>query len=1143
MKKEWNPGYTWLPQKTKKVFRAMKLTFLLSMCFTLSLSATTLAQQRVSMQLGETKLKNVFEEIQRQTNHVLVYSDDQMELGKKVTANFDDATVEDVLGQVLQGMGMTFRFENDYVIISKTKLNTLPQSVEGRTVKGTVLDVEGNPLPGVTIIIQGTTVGTSTDNSGNFSIRIPDNKSIVLLFSMVGMKTETRAITHETEVKVTLEEEASALDEAIVIGYGTTTKKDLTGSVARFDSQILEESVATNVADMMQGQIPGLSILSGSGAPGDPARLEIRGVASLSNVSPLIVVDDVPMPSDFDINELNPGDINTIDVLKGASSAAIYGSRAAGGVIMITTKGGMRMQPPTITYDYSASFESLTDPINTLTTDEFKMLVMEAARNTARINGYEDVTEYSAYRRFAAPDFWGEENTPWMKYILRNGSTQQHRVSLRGGGANVGYNASFSYADEKGEVKASAFKRYTYELGFNTDVKPWMKATFRLSGTISEQVRSGTMVSDAATARPDLKAYNDDGTLYLHEYESYGQIYYVQNPIIEMTENTTTDESNSLRMSANLEFKILPELKLFTQYSHNIRKSESYKYMSSRTYQGSDYWGGQKGEGQKGHRNSTTREFEARLTYNDAFKDDHRITVVGAMTYTNEDSDNYNFSMVDFPDDNVQNAIWQGTNMSDGWNALSGDAVGSVMLSFVGRADYRFKDRYLLTASVRADGSSRFSPDNRWGIFPSVALGWVISDEKFLKKATWLPYLKLRAGYGKTGNGWVGEYGWRTMFTNEEYNGKPAVIPEQIGNDELKWESTVQWDLGLDYGFLKGQRISGTLGFYLKKTEGLLYSYTMAPSTGMTSTRVNFANIENKGVEFDINAQIIRNKDWNWSFGFNINKNINKITNLDADMVSTPGATWLNNTVIKEGESLGQIYGFETDGVFQTQAEVDYYESLNPDYRYQEQYDYRITAPGDLKLVDQTGDGRVNVTSGVYEDMTILGCSRPDFEGGFNTRLSWKGLSFSLQATYSYGAQKVWQAYSKQFNFSGSNPGNVLDIALNRWTPENPTNEYPSVRLDFYANYFTDFVVFDASYLKISNVNLSYNLPQRIVEKTKVFSKISLSASANDLFTFTSYPGPSPESWSSNVISGASMDSDIYPSTRKFNFGISLTIK
>ena len=1142
MKKEWNPGHKWLPQKQKKAFRIMKLTFLFSVCFAMSLSATTLAQQRVSMQLGETKLKKVFEEIQRQTNHVLVYSDDQLQLNGKVTANFEDATVEDVLGEVLQGMGMTFRFENDYIVITRGKVNTLPQSVQERVVKGNVSDVEGNPLPGVTVLIQGTTIGVSTDNAGNFSLRIPDNKPIILLFSMVGMKTETRAITNETEVKVTLEEEASDLEEAIVIGYGTTTKKDLTGSVSRFDSKILEESVATNVADMMQGQIPGLSILTGTGAPGDPARIEIRGVASLSNVSPLIVVDDVPMPSDFDINELNPGDIKTIDVLKGASSAAIYGSRAAGGVIMITTKGGQRMQKPTITYDYSCSFESLVEPINTLSTEEFKMLVMEAARNEAKANGYDDITDYSMYQMFAHPTYWGEENTPWMKYILQNGQTQQHRVSLRGGGSSASYNASFSYANEKGEVKASGFKRYTYDLGFNTDIYSWLKASFKISGTISEQLRSGMMVSDAASTRPDIKAYNDDGSLYLHEYESNGRITYVENPIIEMTENATTDKSNNLRMNANLEFKILPELKLMTQYSHNIRKSDAYKYASSRTYEGSNYWGGQAGKGVQSYRNTTTKEFEARLTYNDSFKDDHRLTVVGAMTYTEDDNDNYTLTLTDFPDDDVQNAIWQGVNTAS-YNWIYGDAAGAVMLSFVGRADYRFKDRYLLTASIRADGSSRFSPDNRWGYFPSVALGWVISDEKFMKNVKWIPYLKLRAGWGKTGNGWVGEYGWRTMFSSTDYNGKPAVYPSQIGNDQLKWETTVQYDLGLDYGFLKGQRISGTLGFYLKKTDGLLYSFTMAPSTGMYSTRVNFANIENKGVEFDINANIIRTKDWSWSFGFNINKNINKITNLDNEMVSQPGSTFISNTVIKEGESLGLIYGFETDGIFQSQEEVDYYESLNPDYMYQEEYEYRKTIPGDLKLVDQNGDGRVNVTRGNYEDMVILGCSRPDFEGGFNTRLSWKGFSFSLQATYSYGAQKIWSAYGNQFQFAAANPGNVLDVALNRWTPENPNNEYPCMRLNHYANYFTDFVVFDASYLKISNVNLTYRLPQKLIERTKIFSSINLSVSANDLFTFTSYPGPSPESWSSNVISGASTDSDVYPDTRTVNFGISVTIK
>ena len=371
----------------------------------------------------------------------------------------------------------------------------------------------------------------------------------------------------------------------------------------------------------------------------------------------------------------------------------------------------------------------------------------------------------------------------------------------------------------------------------------------------------------------------------------------------------------------------------------------------------------------------------------------------------------------------------------------------------------------------------------------------------------------------------------------------PATIPSQIGNNELKWESTKQYDLALDFGFLKNQRIRGSLGFYKKTTKGLLYPFTMALSTGMGSTSVNFANIENKGVEFDISATIIQNKDWNWSFGFNIGKNKNKITGLDAEYISAPGQTYLSNTVIREGESLGLIYGFETDGVFRSQAEIDYYESLNPDYQYQEQYSYRKTIPGDLKFVDQDGDGRVNKVYGNHEDKIVLGCSRPDFEGGFNTRLSWKGFTLSVQGTFSYGAQKAWTAEANQFCFASTGTANVLDVALKRWTPENPDSNYPCVRLDFYNNDFTDFSVYNASYLKIQNVNLEYRFPKYIVDKTKIFGNISVFASANNVCTFTSYPGPSPESWSSDAIQGASVDTEAYPKTRTFNFGVKVTIK
>lgn len=1014
------------------------------------------------------------------------------------------------------------------------------QQSDLKKVTGTVKDKKGDPLPGVTVLMKGTTIGAATDIDGKFAIDGVDSKA-VLQFSFVGMKTVDLPVGDRTVFNVVMEEEQSDLDEVIVIGYGSTTKKDLTGSVARFDSKIIEESTATNIAHMMQGQVAGLSVLSGDGAPGSPARLEVRGVPSLSgSLSPLIVVDNVPMPADFDINELNPDDVQSIDILKGASSAAIYGSRGAAGVIMITMKDGQRNQKPIINYSYDYSTSRLVSDVNTLNADDYKMLLMEAITNSAKGDGYEDITQYSAYKTVTAPGYFGDADTKWLNLVMRNGSTQQHRLSIRGGGKEIGYFASFGYADEKGMMKATDFKRYTYTVGFDADINPWIKSNIKFSGTTSDRLTNGNTLSSVASTRPDIKAFNDDGTPYIHSYMSGTRRVYLKNPIVEMLENTTTDHQDNFRLSGNLQFQILPELKLLTQYTYQRRKGENYNYKSSNTQDGSNYYGGQKGKGTQTFSGGKSHEFEARLTYNKIFNDIHSLTALGAIVYSSEDNTNVGFGLRDFPDDNVQNGIWQGSSLLD-WNGKFGSAKGSVMFSYIARAEYKLMNRYLLTGTFRADGSSRFAPEYRWGIFPSFAAGWILTEEDFLRDNEILTFLKLRGGWGKTGNAYVGEYGWRTLFENAEYKDKPAIIPSQIGNDRLKWESTKQVDLGLDFAFLPDQRISGSLGWYKKKTDGLLYAFTMAPSTGMGSTNMNFANIENKGVEFELKANVIDNGEWKWFVGFNIGKNVNKITGLDSDLVSFPGATYLSNTVIKEGESMGLIYGFKTDGVFQSQEEVNRYEALNPDHQYQEQYAYRKTLPGDVKYVDLSGDGYVNKAYGNTDDKTVLGCSRPDFEGGFATRLSWKGFNLSIQGTFSHGAKKIWTAEANMFNMSLEN--NTMTTALKRWTPENPTNKYPSVRYSFYYNDFADNAVYDASFVKIQNVNLEYRFPQRWLERTKVLGGVSVFASANNLFTFTSYPGPSPESFSTDAIQGASVDNDMYPTTRTFNFGVKVTIK
>lgn len=385
----------------------------------------------------------------------------------------------------------------------------------------------------------------------------------------------------------------------------------------------------------------------------------------------------------------------------------------------------------------------------------------------------------------------------------------------------------------------------------------------------------------------------------------------------------------------------------------------------------------------------------------------------------------------------------------------------------------------------------------------------------------------------------IGEYGWRAMFRSSEYLDKPAFIPKQIGNDDLKWESTEQYNLALDFGLLKRSRVTGTLGIYLKKSTDVLYPFTPAPSLGITANAtVNLASIENKGIEFNMNARVLDGKNLRLELGFNISKNVSKITNLDREFRSSLTTSTLSNTVIQEGKTLGLFYGYKTDGIFQTQEEVDRCEALNADYPYQGVSKYDKTSPGDIKFVDLSGDGRVNFAYQSDEDKTVLGSSVPDFSGGVSLRASWKGFSLSVQGSFSYGNMKSWDGEGKQFNMSWSTPSNLLDIALKRWTPENPTSKYPKMKIENkLSSYFSDFYLHDASYFKIQNLNLNYSVPSKIVEKTGFVKSLDVSFSVNNVYTFTSYPGPNPESFSSNRIAGAAVDNSVYPMTRTFNVG------
>lgn len=1110
----------------------LKLFLILLTCTQLNAAVHSQNNAKIALDLENVSLEEVIWEIQKKTNFVFMYGTQDVEAVKNLAVKGKNLSVNRILEYCLKNTELQFEITGNAVVIRKGIAKP-----EEYTIRGRVVDEKGEPLPGVTVMVKGTTLGTITDIKGEYKISLP-KMGLTLQFSFMGMATQNIVVKDDV-CNVILKEELTNLDEAVVVGYGTMRKKDITGAISVVDEKLLEESAASDIGTIIQGQIPGLHILTGSGSPGEPVQMQIRGVGSLSgNTSPLIVVDGVEMPSDFSINELNPAEVKSISVLKGASSAAIYGSRASAGVIMITTKRGVRNEKPLINYNYTYGTRQLMSDINVLNTEQFKLLLLEATRNSAQEAGYANMSDYLYYRNFTAPGYFGEVNTPWMKLLMQSASNQTHNLSMRGGGKSSAYSISWGLNDEKGMLVNTFNRRQNLSLNLNNDINSWLKSNISFRGNVMKRGKTENF-SIAAEARPDLPCFNDDGSYYLHKYIYQGEERFETNPLLEAKERDNVTRSISADLSVGLTAQLLGGLQLDVKYAYRYMQQKERDFSPSDTFTGSGGFKSQKGELTSSEMTSSNNKLEFQAAYTKSLKK-HYFDVTAVGTITKEDRFRHSITFADFPDDKTQTGIYQGVT----FKRQNGYDRRSLLVSGVARANYNYDQRYLLTISWRADGSSRFSPDSRWSYFPAAAVGWVISKEKFFKKNKVVDFLKIRAAVGKVGMGYVQEYDWMTLYNSAEYLGKPAVVPGSMGNDNLKWEGTVSYDLGLDFGFFKGSRIGGTLQFYKKKTKDLLYNYTLSPSTGLNSAQINFAAIENRGIEFDIRFDIIRKRDLIWSFSFDIAKNINKITGLDAHFVSTPGSARLGDTVIEEGKSLGLFYGYKTDGIFQSWEEIERCEALNPNKPYQQKFSYNVLSPGDIKILDLSGDGFVNFASNCYEDKAVLGSSLPDFTGGFSTRFSWKGFTLSLQGSFSYGNMKSWEAEGRQFNFNPSRPKNLLDLALNRWTPENKTNKYPKIKLNAPSYGMTDFWLHDASYLKLQNISLTYRFPSKLINKTSFLSSAEVFGSIDNVHTFTKYPGPNPESYSSsNRIAGAAIDYTAYPQTRTFNVGLRLSIK
>lgn len=976
-------------------------------------------------------------------------------------------------------------------------------------VKGHVKDTTGEPVIGANVLVKGTTNGTITDFDGNFMLNVP--KDAILSVSFVGYKSaEVKAAS---TVMVTLEDDSQVLDAVVVIGYGSVKKNDMTGSVTAIKPDKLNKGLITNAQDMMTGKIAGVSVISKGGAPGEGATIRIRGGSSLTAENdPLIVIDGLAMDNKGvkglgnPLSMVNPNDIESFTVLKDASATAIYGSRASNGVIIITTKKGQAGARPTISYDGNVSVSTVKSTVDVMDGDQFRSFIKD-------IWG-EDSEAYSKL---------GNANTDWQKEIFRPAVSTDHNLTISGGLKNMPYRVSFGYTNQNGIVKTSKFERYTASVSLAPSFfEDHLKINANLKGMIAKnRYADGSAVGSAVSFDPTQSVRSDDP---YHQYYFDGYFQWNTdasslnddtwkrtfnsnapgNPVALLEEKDDRAISKSLIGNLELDYKFhfLPDLHAHVNGGMDLSTGKQYTdvspYSSTNNYYGSYGWE---------QKDKYNLSLNAYLQYSKDFTDKHRFDVMAGYEWQHfhDTSDQEYWGLYPLSNNVVENRGQRYNNTS------SGSATESYLVSFFGRVNYTLLDRYLFTATVRQDGSSRFHKNNRWGLFPSFALGWKLKEEAFLKDVDVLSDLKLRLGYGITGQQNInsGDYPYLAVYeTNKDgayypILGEGTTYRPNAYNPDLKWEKTTTYNVGLDFGFLNN-RINGAVDYYYRKTTDLLNSVFVSAGTNFKNKVLsNVGSLENSGIEFSINSKPVVTTDWTWDLGFNITYNKNEITKL------TTGDS--ENYYVAAGDNIGG--GRDMKAMAHAVGHP-----ASSFYVYQQVYDEN-GKPIENEFVDRNGDGTIN-----GDDRYFYKKPTADVLMGLTSRLSYKSwdFSFSLRASlnnYVYN--------SVEAGGSDCNPTSVYSFgALNNRPLMGVANNIQNLKDN---TLLSDYFVQNASFMKCDNITLGYSFKKLF--GAPIGGRVY--AAVQNVFTITKYKGLDPE-----VEKG--LDNNIYPRPLTTLIGLSL---
>ncbi|MDD3568660.1 MAG: TonB-dependent receptor [Bacteroidales bacterium] len=1008
-------------------------------------------------------------------------------------------------------------------------------SSQPHSVSGVVKDFEtGEGIIGVTVVEQGTTTGTTTDIDGAFKITV-SNPTATLEVSFVGYKTAVIPVNSQPFIEIMLTVDMMELDEVVVIGYGVQKKKVVTGAISSVSAEEISSTPVLRIDQAMQGRTAGVQITNLSGQPGEAPTVRVRGAGTTGNSEPLYIVDGMAVGG---IDYLNPGDIESIDVLKDAASAAIYGARAANGVVLITTKGAKKGDM-SVTYSGYYGIQNVSRTIDMLNADQYRELMNEGARNSGLTEPF-DLNEIPKH------------NTNWQDHLFQsNAPMTNHELSVTGGSDKSSYASSISYFSQQGIIggEKSQFDRITGRLNSRHQVTKNFQFGSNLAyshivrrGIASNQSFNGAY-SSALNLDPLTPLYQEDADiLSTYPYSSEPVVTTTDGKVYGISELVGAEIVNPLALLEieNAETRvdkvvgnIFGDLELIEGLNLRTSLGIDLAYVLNDSYRPLFYLNGaqlnvDKTSVQKHIDRYFTWQWENTLSYSKQIED-HSLTGLLGMTASKSNFEDLFGFNAKVPI-NDPNHVYLNMATDTVWNAAGG-AAHSALLSGFARVTYDYKSRYAFTGIIRRDGSSKFGPNQRYGIFPSLGVSWVVSDEEFFPQVDQISFVKLRASWGINGNQEIGNYQFiSVMDKSRGYifgNGREfGASPAYIENNDIHWEESEQLDIALDFGAYNN-RLTATIDYYVKTTSGLLERIPIPAHVGNDPPVANVGSVQNKGVELSINWRHYFN-DFGYSVGINGAYNQNKMTKIGNDEGVLPGATWAVAGMVTRTElglPIAYFWGYETDGIFQSQAEVFQHigktgQVLQPNAK-----------PGDVRFVDSNNDGVLN-----ENDRTMIGNPTPPLTFGMNASIDYKRFDFSVLLIGSYGNDVFNGAQRQDLRYT-----NRTTAILDRWTPENPSTTTPRYTwVDVNNNYrVSDLYVEDGSFVKVKNVQLGYTLPEvllnRISSRTWRFY-----VSVENLFTFTKYTGADPEIGAMSSFN-IGIDRGIYPQARTFRFGTSMT--